>query len=70
MPGILAGIQQNPEIKMEKKPNTIMDAAKFLMSTAWDNRASIATAAAQTLGPMLLAAKVENEEYAVKANYV
>lgn len=72
LPKLLAGITQNPDVKIPEEYRSLWDGAKYLMSEAWDNRSSILTAA-QTLAPMLMVADDgldEPEEVAVKVNYL
>jgi len=53
MPGMLAGVEQNPNAPA-RKPNSIMEGAKYLLSKAWENRGTIMTVA-QSLAPLLMA---------------
>lgn len=71
MPGVLASVQQNPDIKITKKPSSLWEGAKFLLSKAWENRGSIMTAA-QSLAPLLLLSPEDEdvESVAIKANYL
>lgn len=71
MPGMLAGVQQNPDVK-PKKSNSLWDGVKNLASSAWKHKDMI-WSAAQTLAPVLLRSPVPAEDetkYAVKTNYM
>jgi len=68
MPGMLAGIEQNPNAQA-RRPNSLMEGAKYLLSKAWENRGTIMTAA-QSLAPLLLAEQRDAEECTVKVNYL
>lgn len=52
LPGMLAGVQQNPDSK-PMKANSLWEGAKFMASKAWQHRELLATAAAR-FAPMLL----------------
>lgn len=71
MPGILAGVQLNPNHRT-KRPSSLQEGAKLLLSNAWRNRSTIMSAA-QYLSPLLLAGEekpADEEETIIKVNYL
>lgn len=60
MPGLLAGISQNVMAR-PTKVSSFMEGAKRMLSTAWDNRETLATIA-QSAAPMLLAAGLQDDD--------
>lgn len=71
MPGLLAGVDQAPNnTPVKKKPSSLWEGAKGLLSKVWDNRSTI-LGAVESIAPMLLATRAPQEDFlfAVKCNY-